>query len=62
MGDSPESGVRNSIASREDDSVEKLSAFLGEDAIDADPRGVRNGLYDIRKIGKSGNSGKGTFT
>jgi limonene-1,2-epoxide hydrolase len=50
MSDSPESVVRNLIASWEHASVEKLSDFLSEDAVYTDPRGVQSGLDAIKKL------------
>jgi limonene-1,2-epoxide hydrolase len=49
MGDSPESVVRNFMASWENATVEKMSGFLGEDAVYKDPRGVQSGLDAIKK-------------
>jgi limonene-1,2-epoxide hydrolase len=50
MSDSPESVVRNFIASWEDATVERLSGFLSEDAVFKDPRGVQSGLDAIKKL------------
>jgi limonene-1,2-epoxide hydrolase len=50
MSDSPESVIRNFIATWEDATVEKLSAFLSEDAVYTDPRGVQSGLDAIKKL------------
>jgi limonene-1,2-epoxide hydrolase len=50
MGDSPESVVRDFVASWEDASVEKLSGFLSEDAVFKDPRGVQSGREAIKKL------------
>jgi steroid delta-isomerase-like uncharacterized protein len=50
MSDSPESVVRDFIAACEHDSVEKLVAFLSEDAVYTDPRGVQSGLDAIKKL------------
>src|SRR6516164_8226096 len=49
MSDSPESVVRNFIASWENATVEKMSGFLSEDAVYADRRGVQSGLDAIKK-------------
>ena len=50
MSDSPESVVRNFIASWEDATVEKLSACLSEDAVYTDPRGAYSGLAAIKRL------------
>jgi limonene-1,2-epoxide hydrolase len=50
MSDSPESVARNSIASCEHANVENLIAFLSEDAVYTDPRGVQSGLDAIKKL------------
>jgi limonene-1,2-epoxide hydrolase len=49
MGDSPESVVRDFIASWENATVEKMSSFLSEDAVYKGPRGVQSGLDAIKK-------------
>lgn len=50
MSDSPEAVVRDFLASWQNASVEKLSAFFNEDAVYTDPRGVQRGLDAIKKI------------
>jgi limonene-1,2-epoxide hydrolase len=50
MSDSPESVVRNFIASWENVTVEKMSGFLSKNAVYKDPRGVQSGLDAIKKL------------
>jgi limonene-1,2-epoxide hydrolase len=50
MSDSPESVVRNFIATWENATVETLSAFLSQDAVYTDPRGVQSGVDAIKKL------------
>ena len=53
MSDSPESVVRDFIASWEDASIEKLVGFLSADAVYTDPtRGVHTGLDAIKRLFK----------
>jgi hypothetical protein len=53
MTDSPESVVRDFIASWENATVEKLSSFLSEDAVYMDPRGIQSGLDAIKRVTSS---------